>query len=281
MKTILVPTDFSPNAEKALHFAVQIAKLAKAEVVLLHVCSDLIEPAFKNLQTLYEEYNQPTVVKAWKQLTSLKQTIESSEKFDIKVRLYKGSVTDSILQATVDCHSDLIIMGTQGEAALLSNMFGSQTAEIITKTDVPVMAVPQLGEWVLPKNILLAVNDFTKPPGIINPVFELAVLFNTHIHAVTFTDEDSAEAVDYLNHKRGLSVYEEKLRMHYNYTGITAVHLSGNRFEGAIEKYIFEKDIDIMSMISHKRSLLESIFNPSLTKKMSYHTRIPLLVIPA
>ncbi|WP_147205682.1 universal stress protein [Segetibacter aerophilus] len=36
MKKILVPTDFSPNANKAIDLAVQIAKLAKAEIY----CSD-------------------------------------------------------------------------------------------------------------------------------------------------------------------------------------------------------------------------------------------------
>ena len=39
MKKILVPTDFSPNANKALDFAVQIAKQAQAEIILVHACN--------------------------------------------------------------------------------------------------------------------------------------------------------------------------------------------------------------------------------------------------
>jgi nucleotide-binding universal stress UspA family protein len=38
MKKLILPTDFSLNAEKALHFAVQIAKQAKAEIFLVHAC---------------------------------------------------------------------------------------------------------------------------------------------------------------------------------------------------------------------------------------------------
>jgi nucleotide-binding universal stress UspA family protein len=36
MKTILVPTDFSKNAENALHFAIALAKQQKATLILLH-----------------------------------------------------------------------------------------------------------------------------------------------------------------------------------------------------------------------------------------------------
>ncbi len=281
MKKILVPTDFSSNADKALSFAVQIAKLAKADIVLLHVCSGVIEPAFKNLQTMYNEYNQPIVDQAREQLLSVKGSIAGSENLHINATLYTGSVTDAVLQAVVDHHADLIIMGTLGEAALFGKIFGTQTAEIISKTNVPVIAVPLLCEWVAPQKILLAVNQFYKLPDVINPVFELAVLFNACVHVVTFTDIDTAEADDYLNHKKGIAAYEKKLRENFENTTIISAHLNGNRFQETFEEYIREQRIDIVTMLTRKRTFLESIFNSSMSKKMSYHIQIPLLAIPA
>lgn len=280
MKKILLPTDFSLNTDKALNFAVQIAKQAKAEIFLVHAC-DLIDSPFKDNQTMYKEHNQTITDKANEKLSLLKKSIEITEHLFVNIKLYKGKVTDTILQVAEEHHANLIIMGTSGMAGLHEKIFGSKTAQIIGETNVPLIAVPPLYEWKLPEKILLAINNFEEQPGIINPVIELAGLFNAIVHIAIFTDVDTAEAFDYLNHKRSITAYEEKLKSLYKNTSIKSVHLNGHRFQETLEEYILKQGIDILAMLTHKRTLLESIFNRSLTKKMSYHTQIPLLAIPA
>lgn len=280
MKKIIVPTDFSSNAKKALDFAVQIAGQAKAEIILIHAC-DLIDTIFKDHQTMYKEHNQIIIDKANENLLLLKYNIENTEKLSVKIKLYKGAVTEAILQASEEQHADLIIMGTLGNSDLDGKIFGSKTAWIIGKTNVPLITVPLLSEFYFPEKILLTVNNFEEQPDTFKPVFELAELFNARVYIAIFTDVDSAEAVDYLKHKRSIIAFEEKLKTHYKNTGIKSVHLNGHRFEETIEEYILEQRIDIVAMVTHKRTFLESIFNRSITKKMSYHARIPLLAIPA
>ncbi len=51
-----------------------------------------------------------------------------------------------------------------------------------------------------------------------------------------------------------------------------------NVLEG-INDYINSNDVDVLAMAIRKRSLLDKIFNRSLTKKMAYHTKIPLLAL--
>ncbi len=280
MKKIIVPTDFSLNADKALHFAVQIAKQAKAEIILVHAC-DLIDSPFKDNQTLYKEHNQTITDKSNKNLSLLKRGIEATEKLSINIKLYKGTVTDTILQASEEHLANLVIMGTLGKAGLHEKIFGSKTAQIIGETNVPLIAVPLLYEWKVPEKILLVINYFDEQSDNINPVFELAGLYNATVHIAIFTDVDSAQAFDYLKDKRSITAYEEKLKTRYKHVSIKSVHLDGSRFQETIEEYIHEQSIDMVAMINHKRTFLESIFNGSMTKKMSYHTRIPLLTIPA
>ena len=280
MKKILVPTDFSSNANKALDFAVQIARQAKAEIILIHAC-DLIDTTFKDNQTMYKEHNQTISDKANENLSLLKKSIDDTEKLSVHIKLYKGNVTDTILQASEELHADLIIMGTLGAAGLQEKILGSITAGIIGKTTIPVMVVPQLCEWDTPQKILLMVNNSEEQPDLAKSVFELAELFNAKVYVAIFTDVDSAEAIDYLKDKRGVDSYEEKLKIKYKNIDITSVHLDGHRFQETIEKYILEQRMDIVAMVTYKRTFLKSIFNRSMTKKMSYHTRIPLLAIPA
>ena len=46
----------------------------------------------------------------------------------------------------------------------------------------------------------------------------------------------------------------------------------------SIEKYIKEEKIDIISLTTHKRNMITRLFNPSLAKRMIFHTKTPLLV---
>ncbi len=265
MKNILVPTDFSLNANKALDFAVQIARQAKAKIILIH--------SFDLIDTISEDAND--------NLSLLKKSIEDTENISVHTKLYKNNINDALLQASEEHHADLIIMGTLGESGLRDKIFGSITAGIIGKTNIPVMAVPFMSEWKLPEKIFLAVNNVDDQPDLFKPVFEMAELFNATVHLGIFTDADTAGAIDYLNDERGIIAYEEKLNTMYKNSIIKHIHLDGHTFQDTLEEYILEKGIDIMAMLTHKRTFVESIFNRSMTKKMSYHIRIPLLVIPA
>jgi hypothetical protein len=62
---------------------------------------------------------------------------------------------------------------------------------------------------------------------------------------------------------------------------IKTAHLSGHDFQKAVQEYIEKNDINLLAMITHKRSTIESIFNKSMTKAMGYHTTIPMLSIHA
>ena len=281
MKKILVPTDFSPNANKALDFAVQIARQANAQIILLHACNDIIDTAFQDNQSMYKEYNQGITKDANEQLLLLKKSIDDTETIPVKIHLFTGTVTDTILEASDILTVDLIIMGTLGSAGLKEKIFGSKTAHVIGKTNVPVMSVPLLSEWSNPGKILIAVNNFEEHPDLFNPVFELAQLFNATVEIAIFTDVDSTAASDYLKDERSLFAYEKKLTIRYCNVAIKATHLNGHTFQATIEEYIIAQGIDLVAMVTHKRTFMESIFYQSMTKNMSYHTRIPLLAIPA
>src|SRR5688500_16506686 len=95
MKRILVPTDFSFCANKALDYAVCLAKKSGAEIVLLHAC-DLIHNPFQDRKELIAEYNQSVQKSANEQLEILKKSIEDTENVSVMIRLYDGGVLDSI-----------------------------------------------------------------------------------------------------------------------------------------------------------------------------------------
>jgi nucleotide-binding universal stress UspA family protein len=75
---------------------------------------------------------------------------------------------------------------------------------------------------------------------------------------------------------------EVKYRINRSFgRNVEALHIEGTDFSKTMQEFITEQDVDMLVMITHKRSFLENLFASSMTKKMSYHTKVPLLSLHA
>ena len=277
MNWILVPTDFSSCANKALDYAVCLAKKAGAEVILLHAC-ELIAYPFKDHQGLIEEHNLRLQKQMTSKLQHLKKLIEETEGLVVHTRLYDGDAKTAILFAIRDNAVDLVVMGTLGKSGFERKVLGTKTASIVAAADVPVIAVPAYYTWSEPRKILLALNDPTEDPEVLNAAFEIAKLFDAEIYTAIFSEEDE-EAIGIMQDSRNIYKIQTQLNKEFKFKKISTVHLSGTDFRESIQKYINEHDIDLLAMVTHKRNLIQALFNRSITKRMAYHTQIPLLSV--
>lgn len=277
MKRILVPTDFSPCAANALDFALQSAKILKAELTLLHVF-DVTGYIYPDTVGADLEYRQSMLDEVNDRLSALKNSVEK-EGMTIATSVYEGNITEGVFQTIDDLGIDFIIMGTLGASGLKEKLIGSETATIIGKSKIPVLAIPGEYKWKKPEEILLATNYFEDEPTILDFLFELAYLFSANMNAVVFTSNED-KAVVIVEHTQNAFDYERMLRERYKVEKFTVKELLGEEFEETLEEYIDQNKIDILAMVTHKRTFLNRLFHPSMTKRMSYHTKIPLLVLP-
>lgn len=280
MKTILVPTDFSINAELALAYAGELAKRAEAKVILVHSC-DLYEERFIKYKSLVKEHNRAVVKELFAKLNAQKQDVKSRLGVAVDVSLYNGTeVTGAILQAVKDHRADLVVMGTYGNSGLRRKLFGSKTAAIINQASVPVLTVPPTFRWAVPKKILLTVGDELQDTEAARPAFVLADLFGAAVSVAVFTEEE-ADAFELVTHTKNIRFIEQKLKRTFPKTRVDVTHMVGAHFAESIQQLILEKKIDVLAMITHRRKFLESLLDASLTQKMSYHVPVPLLSLHA
>ncbi len=279
MQIILVPTDFSLNANKALNYAAEVAKVSGAAIIIVHV-TNLTHAAINENVILSETLDKEVMERANQELDILVTATQEITRGKVEKQLYNGFITDAIQQAALENKADLIIMGTLGNSGIREKLFGSITAKLISHLPVPLLAVPLMHEWQPPKNILLAINDFQESPEVLLPLIQLAGPLKAPIHVSVFTNEDNADAVDYLENRRNIESFCMHLQKQHPELIIIPSPVYGHHFEEAIKTYISKNETGLLVMITHKRNFLESIFNRSLTKKMSYHTDIPLLSIP-
>ena len=281
MKKILIPTDFSDCAGNAIDFAVQSAKYLPIEITLLHTFEGK-EDVLTDYLGVNKSFNQSLLNEVQKKLSQLKKFIEESEGVIVNTCISVNPLTDAVLEAAGENQSDLIIMGTLGASGLKEKLLGSRTATLIGKTNTPVLVIPHDYIWKKPEKLLLATNHFEKEPAILDFLFEMADLYMAKAQVIVFTEEEGENAFTILEHTRKTPRYEKMLKEHYKQETLTAIHLFGNEFEESLQEYIKLNEIDILAMITYPRNgFLDRIFHPSFTKRMSYHSHIPLLVIPA
>ena len=277
---ILVPTDFSKNAQKGIEFATHLAKkIAGSEIILLHAHEVIKSDSARSL-LLFEEYNLSVAKKLRDELNIQRRKI-SSRNPDVKVsaEFYSREVRNSIIEASETLGVDLVVMGTQGASGLKNFFMGSVTTKVIAKATIPVLAIPRLYTFKEPKKILLATNNFETHPAVLDPIWKSVDLFNAQLHVIVFTDKDSLVQKQY--NARGLEEYTQFLQRINRDASITAEHLEGDEFENTVQQYIDRHEIDMLTMITYKRNFLQNMFHRSATKSMPYRTRIPLLAIPA
>ena len=279
MKKILVPSDFSNNAQKAVDYAVAIAEKADAEIILLNALA-VVDTTFSSRKAVFEEYNNSLAADMREQLKDLQQTVEKKSSVKITTKFFKGSIADSILKCAVDEDVNLIVMGTRGASGIERMLWGSTTAGIIGNTTIPVLAIPRGLEWKGLKNILFATRHFEADDKTLIPILKLAQLEAALVHVAVFTDTDDNDLSGYLEHGRLLNAYQQTLPAKYKDVKFKTEHLEGKEFEDTIEQYIKGYDIDMLVMTTHRRSFWDSMFNRSMTKSMVYQINIPLLAIP-
>lgn len=274
MRDILVPVDFSPNANKALDFAVRIARQSGSKLFIIHA-SYLPDVHTRHGKDFLSHLGQ-----AEENLKMIRESIETTEQVIVETKVYQEPLINSIIQAAATHDAGMIVMGTLGESGVEEKIFGSKTAMVIDKSNIPVLAVPLLCEWKIPKKILFADHRFHSAREELKPLIDFARLFNAELHLAIFSDTDKNGRQEYLSHEKELHRYESNFKKEYKDVLLKTVHLEGHKFIHTIEEYITQNEIDIVSMVAYKQQPVSALFQRSLAKKMSYHTNIPLLTLP-
>lgn len=280
MKQILVPTDFSECANNAIDFAIQSSKFLPAKVTLLN-SFEVNDSIYTDYMGVNREFNITLLSGTKEKLAKLKKHIEETDGVIVDTLVSTDSLQEAISKALEQNKFDLVVMGTLGASGLKEKLWGSRTSAVIGKSAIPVMVVPLEYKWQKPKKILFATNQFEKDPAILNYLFELAGLYMASTQVVVFTDEDDDKALTFLEHKNKIAGYETFLKESYKEDTLTSSHIYGEEFEDTLHDFIKENEIDILVMVTYQQHFWNRIFNPSKTKRMSYHTKIPLLAIPA
>jgi nucleotide-binding universal stress UspA family protein len=271
MKTILVPTDFSENARHALSYAVEIARRKKAEILLLHTYQVPYDFEIQ-LPGIIEEMEKKSAVELSAEKARIESTLQAA---GTGVRTFStmGDVVEATLELAEAEKVDMIVMGTQGASGLKRVFIGSNTASLINKATCPVLAVPASTPIASIDKIAYSTDYRQEDIGTIEKVVSLAAMFDATVSILHVNESDSfTEDLRF----RG---YRDLIKEKIPYAKLSFHKLLADSVYEGVENFIKTEHPSILVTATYRRSLLSSILEPSVTKRMAYYTEVPLLAV--
>ena len=137
---ILVPTDFSRNAEEALRFAVPLARQLGGKITLLHSIDWQVNPQMRSAPGVIDTINKVAKDAAEHRLESLARTKVPQELLE-KTIVEFAPAQVGIPETARDLKIDLIVISTRGHTGLQRILLGSTTARVVRYASCPVLTV--------------------------------------------------------------------------------------------------------------------------------------------
>lgn len=273
MKTLLVPTDFSPNAENAMYFAFQLARKMQAGIILMHAYRLPIPVADIPYHILAEEQKnkeKETEALLRKECSGL---INAGGP-EVEYLAVEGFGMDAIIETAEKRDVDYIIMGTKGRSNLAGTVFGSITSRVIERSKVPVMAIPQKIEFFQPiKKITYATNYHRSDIPAIRKIAELAAALDARVHILHITNDDAASE----NETASMQKFNLKIKERIVGSHLSFQVMHGPDVEQELQRYVANEATDMLVLSTHVRNLADRIFGTSLTRHLVLNASIPVI----
>ena len=143
IETILVPTDFSADAQEALSTAMDLAKKFDAKIVIVHayhVDIPLMAPPLGGVYALPAGFYDQLRAQATLQVEAAAQELAAAG-----VEARGIAVADPAAMAIVEyarsLSADLVVMGTRGLTGLKHVALGSVAERVVRNAPCPVLTV--------------------------------------------------------------------------------------------------------------------------------------------
>jgi len=274
MKTFIVPSDFSDTSKNAGRFAAQVAeKVPDSQIILYHVF-DKIE-AGSDGSVMYNDHEGRKKIMELG-LESLKIDMLSISP-DIRITVFaeeEKSLITGLEKLARQEKADLIIMGITGATKLAQIFIGSNTLSMVNRNICPVMIVPPDASFTGIKNVVFT-SDFkdvekTTPAKSIYAVLDI---FKPFLHIVNVDSEHYVELTEeYKTERAKLEKILQGYPKEYYF-------LRSFDFIEAINQFVQDHNIDLILTVPKHHSFLEGLFRTSYTKKLAYHSHVPLIAV--
>lgn len=273
--TILVPTDFSAASRAGMRFAIQWARQQDAKLVFAHVLRILRMTDWSDKQ--FEAFMTAEKTLYSRRLRKLAEEICRPKlvgRQDYSTEVLEGPSADITLTELSAKRPgiDLICMATRG-AGKLKKLFGTHTGNLVLRSEIPVVAVPA-GYRSKPIRRILYATDLTDYRSELSRVVQITRALKAEVTVVHLSQRGEIRLDPAIVTRVWQEEFDYPLQLHYE-NADPALSLADN-LQAAIRKL---KPSLVVMFTDRQRTLFQRVFYPSQTENLSFHLKVPLLVM--
>lgn len=257
MHKVIIPIDFSETSLNAARFTAQMLAGKNDTTAIIYNnydTADDLDICHNYQESLKKEFLRAGV-----------KNVECENEMG-------GDLIENITNLAHTIRATMIVMGITGKSAIRQVMFGSNTLKLIDKNLYPVMIVPPDAVYKGINNVAFA-SDFknveaTTPAPLIISVLGI---FNPKLHIVNVSKEH------YVSLTQEIEAEKNKLKEMFSSFTTEFYFLTMNDFYEAIDNFVKDYSIDILITVPKHQSNSTSLFKTTHTKRLAYHSHIPIL----
>ncbi len=270
MKKILVPTDFSLQAENALKVAAQIARTYDCEIYLLHILEipiQQVDPmsSYNNLpEAVYFmklAHNRFLKLKEKKFLKGLKmhETVELHEIFK------------SVFHSCKKHDIDLIVMGSNGVSGLKEMLIGSNTEKVVRTSETPVLVIKNEHKKFKVKDFVFASDFKNDNKSTYKKAIDFAKILKAKMHMLMVNTPN--KFITSAKSKKRMKAFAEA----FDFSNYTMNIYNDLSIEKGIMNFSQSISADLIGMSTHGRQGISHFFNGSISEDLVNHAKRPVI----
>ena len=279
MKKILVPTDFSPEAENATEVARTLAKSFSAEILFLHTIELSSAEAINasgapsNFDSVADAMFIHESIKNSKKEMDRLVDVSRFSGITVSEQTKLGSPFQHIHDTIENSGVDFIVMGTKGASGLSEVLIGSNTEKVVRRAKCPVLSVKAEVDDSAFNEIVFATEMSDNEAGIIDCIQDFQRAFNSTVHVVWINTPNNFKA------DRVTMAMLRDFVTKYNLVDYTLNVFNDVVEEDGIIHFADEINAGMLAMGTSSHTGLSRIIRGSIAEDIVNHAKRPVLTV--
>jgi nucleotide-binding universal stress UspA family protein len=267
---VIVPIDFSENADKALHFAFDLARRMHAPLRLVHIIQMPMLDATGPLGYAADAYKE--LHSHAEHELKIRENNLKDKGVDVSTFLKDGFVADEVVSLVNNSNPACLVLGTTGAGGILSRMIGSNASHIIRRVKTPTILIPaEAPNKPIHEAVYCAMLESSE-----NQTLKTAIEFCTYLGAhLSMLKVNASLQLNEVPDDIVLSDIKKEIGENTP----ALMHIAADSPSEGIEDFLEHHPTDLIIMVMRKLSILDRIFEGSNTRRMALNTKIPMLVL--
>ncbi|MCF1421664.1 universal stress protein [Mangrovimonas futianensis] len=270
MKKILVPTDFSNEAEHALKVAAQLAKRYDSEIYLLH----LLEIPVQQVDTLNVQSDFPEAMFFMKLAHQKFEDIMSSPYLDgitVHETVDFNQNFAEVSNVAKEKGADLIVMGSHGSSGFKEMFIGSNAEKVVRTSEIPVLVIKNQHDSFEVNDFVFASDFKNDNKETYKQATKLARMFDAKIHLLLVNTASNFQTTIKAHDRIHDFISEDTFE---NYT----INIYNDEtIEKGILNFSREIKADLIGISTHGRQGIAHFFNSSISEDLVNHAKRPVM----